>query len=110
MLRSKFHYKYLKGPAYKFHCGLCSNSYYGECISHLDIRFGESKIKPSNDSAVCDHLLYCNFLPSFGKYILAHENEMHLLEITKSLLLMRDKPSLNKNISSTPFWLCDKVF
>ena len=69
---------------YKFQCGLCIESYYGESIRHLDTRSGEhigvspltgKKVKPSNNSAVCDHLLYCNFLPAFHNFsILAHEN------------------------------------
>ena len=79
-------------------------SYYGESIRHLDIRSGEhigvspltgKKVKPSNNSAICDHLLHCNFVPSF--------------EIKESLLIMRDKPSLNRNINSAPLYLFDKV-
>ena len=68
-------------------------------ISHLDIRSGEhtdvptltgKKVKPSNNSTVCDHLLHCNFLPSFDNLIvLAHENKKYLLEITENLLIMR---------------------
>ena len=53
---------------YKFHCGHCSESYYGESIRHLDIRSREhvgvsptkKKVK-SNNSAVCDPLLHGNF-------------------------------------------------
>ena len=26
---------------YKFQCGLCNESYYGECVRHLDVRSGE---------------------------------------------------------------------
>ena len=29
------------GVVYKFQCGLCNESYYGENISHLNIRFAE---------------------------------------------------------------------
>ena len=33
------------------------------------------KAKPSNNSAICDHLLRYNFLPSFDNFsVLAHEN------------------------------------
>ena len=56
-------------------------------------------------------LLQCNFLPSFDNFsILAHENKKYLLEIKKSLLIMRNKPSLNGNINFAPFYLFDKVF
>ena len=77
---------------------------YGESIKHLDIRSGEhigvspltgKKVKPSKNSAICDHLLRCNFLPFFDNFsVLAHENKKYLLEIKESLLIMRDKPSL----------------
>ena len=57
--------------------------------------------KPINNSAVRDHLLHCSYLRSFDN-MLAHENRKFLLEIKESLLIMKDKPSLNKNISSAP--------
>ena len=109
----------ISGVVYKFQCRLCSDSYYGESIRHLDIRSGEhtgvppltgKKVKPSNNSAICDLLLHCNFLPSFENFsVLAHENKKYLLEIKESLLIMRDKPSLNRNINSTPLHRFDKV-
>ena len=92
----------ISGAVYKFWCGLCNESYYGESISHLDIRTGEhigvlpltgKKVKPSNNSAICDHLLHCSFLPLFKE----------------SLPIMRDKSSLNRNINSAPLYLFDKV-
>ena len=99
------------GVVYKFQCGLCNESYYGESIRHLDIRSGEyigvspltgKKVKPSNNSAICG--------PSFDNFsVLAYENKKYLLEIKESLLIMRDKPSLNRNINSAPLYLFDKV-
>ena len=95
-----------------------NESYYGESIRNLDIRSGEhsvspltgKKVKPPNNSAICDHLLHCNFLPSFDNFfVLAHKKKKYLLEIKESLLIMRDKPSLNRNISSAPLYLFDKV-
>ena len=66
------------------------------------------KIKLKNSSAVCDHLTPIQFLPSFGNVrISAHENKKHLLE---SRLIMREKPSLNRNINSASLYLFDKVF
>ena len=44
---------------------------------HFDIRSGEhvgvpplpgKKVKSSNNSAICDHLHDCKFLPSFDKF------------------------------------------
>ena len=60
----------ISGVVYKFQCGLCNESYYGESIRHLDIRSGEhigvspltgKKVKPIKNSAVCDHFLCCNY-------------------------------------------------
>ena len=110
---------FMSGVVYKFQCGFCNESYYGESIRHLDTRSGQhigmspltgKKIKPINNSAVRDHLLHCNYLPSFDSLsILAHGNKKFLLEIKEGLLIMKDKPSLNRNISSTPLYLFDKV-
>ena len=53
--------------------------------------------------AICDHL------PSFDNFsILAHKNKKYLLEIKESLLIMRDKPSLNRNINSALLYLLIK--
>ena len=80
--------------------------------------FTGKKVKPSNNSAVfdhnsaaCDHLLHCNSLPSFDNFsVLAHKNKKHLLEIKESLRIMRDKPLLNRNITSALLYLFDKVY
>ena len=124
-LSNSFRYKdpipkdLISGVVYKFQCGVCNDSYYGESVRHLDIKSGECigaspftvrKVKPSNNSAICDHLLHCNFLPSFDNFsVLAHENKKYLLEIKESLLIMRYKTSLNRNINSAPLYLFDKV-
>ena len=77
---------YIKsGAIYKYQCGLCNESYYGETIRFLDIRSREhigmspitgKKVKLINNSAVRDHLLHRNYLPSFDYFsIMAHENK-----------------------------------
>ena len=109
----------ISGVAYKFQCGLCNESNYGDSIRQSDMRSGEhigvspltrKKVKPSNNSAICDHLLHCNFLPSFDNFsVLAHENKKYLLETKESLVIMRDKSSLNRNINSASSYLFDKV-
>ena len=106
------------GLIYKFQCGFCSESYYGESVRHLNVRIGEDigispftekKVKPKC-SAVSDHLLLCNHSPSFENFIvLTKENKTLLLELKESLLIMREKPSLNRNIRSAPLYLFDKV-
>ena len=92
------------GAVYKFQCGLCHESYYGECVRHLHVRIGEhirispltrKKVKPKG-SAVSDYLLLCYHSPSFENFsVLTNENKKFLLELKESLLTMRDKPSLN---------------
>ena len=106
------------GVAYKFQCGLCSESYYGECIRDLNVRIGEhigispltrKKVKPKG-SAVSYHLLPRNHSPHFKSFsVLTKENKKILLELKDSLLLIRDKPSLNRNIRSAPLYLFSKV-
>ena len=106
------------GVVYKFQCRLCNESYYGECVRHLNVRIGEhigistltkKKVKPKG-SAVSDHFLLCNHSPSFENFsVLTKENKKFLLELKKSLLIMRGKPSLNRNIRSAPLQLFDKV-
>ena len=81
-LAKAFHFKdripkeLTSGVVYKFQCGLCNESYYGECIRHLNVRIGEhigislltkKKVKPKG-SAVSDHLLLCNHSPSFKNF------------------------------------------
>ena len=123
-LGNKFHFKdqipkdLTSGVVYKFQCGLCNESYYGECMRYLNVRIGEyigispltrKQVKPKN-SSVADHLLLCNHSGSYDDFsILMHEKKRFLLEL-KSLLIMRDKPSLNRNITSAPLYLFDKIF
>ena len=106
------------GVGYKLQNGLCNEFYYDECIRHLNVRIGEhigispltkKKVKPKG-SAVSDHLLLCNHSPSFENFsVLTKKNKKFLLELKESLLILRDKPSLNRNIRSAPLYLFDKV-
>ena len=98
---------------YKFQRGLCNESYYGECIRHLNVRIGvhigislstKKKAKPKG-SAVSDHLLLCNHSPSFENFsVLTKENKKFLLELKECLLIMRDKTFLNRKIRSAPLY------
>ena len=106
------------GVFYKFQCGLCNESYYGECERYLNVRIRKDigispltkkKVKPKG-STVSDHLLLCYYSPSFERFsVLTKENRKFVLKLKVSLLLMRDKPSLNKNIRSAPLYLFDRV-
>ena len=105
------------GVVYKFHCRLCSESYYGACVRHLNIRIAENirillftkkKVKPKG-IIVSNHLLLCNHSLSFESFsVLAKENGKFVLELKGSLLIMRGKPSSNRNISA-PLYLLRRV-
>ena len=76
-LSNSFRYKdpipknLISGFVYKFQCRICNESCFGLTIRNLDIRLGKyigvshltgKKVKPSNNSAICDHLLHCKIL------------------------------------------------
>ena len=87
---------------YKFHCGLCNESYYGECVRHMNVRIGahigispltKKQVKPKN-SFMANYLLFCNHSASYDDFsILTCENQRFLLELKQNRLIMRDKPS-----------------
>ena len=63
----------------------------------------KKQVKPKN-IPVAHHLLFCNH-SAYGDFsILKRENK---LELKDSLLIMRDKPYLNKKITSAPLYLFD---
>ena len=37
------------GVVYKFQCGLCSESYYGECVRHLNVRIDKHISPPTKN-------------------------------------------------------------
>ena len=84
---------------------------------HLKVRSGKHigispftfrKVKPSKESAIRDHLLNCNNIPSFDEFtILAYGHHIYILDIKQSLLITSDRPVLNKNISSAELFLFD---
>ena len=67
---------------------LCNESYYCECVRHLNVRIGEhigistlikKQVEPKN-SSVANHLLFCKHSVFFdGFSILTCENKMLLL-------------------------------
>ena len=94
-LGSNFHFKdqipkdLTSGVAYKFQCGLCRESCYGEHIGISPLT--RRQVKPKN-SSVADHLLLCNHSASYDDFsILTRENKTFLLELKESLLIIRDK-------------------
>ena len=107
----------VSGVVYKYMCGRCNSTYYGETDRHLKVRSGEhigispltfKKTKPSKESVIRDHLLNCNNIASFEEFtILTKENNKFVLEIKETLLIKWNISILNKNISSTKLFLFD---
>ena len=98
-------------------CGRCNSTYYGEMDRYLKVRPGEhiaispltfKKTKPLKKSAIHNHLLNCNNIQSYEELtILTNKNNKFDLEIKERLLIKRDRPILNKNISSAKLFLFD---
>ena len=102
-LGNKFHFKdqipkdLSSGVIYKFQCGLCNESYYGEFMRHLHVRIGEhigisplirKQVKPKNDS-IADHLLLCNHSASYDDFsIITCESESFLLRLKECLSMI----------------------
>ena len=77
---------------------------------HIGISQLTKKKVKSKGCAVSDHLLLCNHSSSFENFsVLTKENKKFVLELKESLLIMRDKLSLNRNIRSVPLYLFDRV-
>ena len=107
----------VSGVAYKYMCGRCNSTYYRETDRHLKVRSRKririspltfKKTKPSKESAIRDHLLNCNIILSFGEFTtLTNRINKFDFESKESLLIKRDRPILNKSISSTKLFLFD---
>ena len=69
----------------------------------------KNKVKHKG-SAFSDHLLHCIHSPSFENFsvLITKENKKFLLGLKDSILIMTDKPSLNRNIRSAPLYLFDR--
>ena len=102
---------------YKFSCGRCNATYYGETCRHLNVRVGEhsdistltgKKSKARKTTAVKDHMLFCDHIVSLDDFkILTSSNSEFHLKIKESLLISPDKPELNRNEKSLPLCLFD---
>ena len=94
---------------YKFWCSSCNATYYGKIERHLNVRSGEHiglasftgnrvACKPST---ISDHLLlHEHNNSSFNDFsILFCENNAFKLSLREPILIKRDPPELNRNIS-----------
>ena len=79
-----------------------------EYVRHLAVKNGEhigispltsKMVQLRKDSAACHHLLNCSYSPTFEDFsVLCRKNMKYLLELKESLLIMRDRPSINRNV------------
>ena len=65
------------------------------------VLLNKKKVKPKG-SAVSDHLFFCNHSPTFESFSAQTKKK-------ENSLIMRYKPSWNRNIISAPLYLFDKV-
>ena len=57
------------------------------------------RVQPRKHSAVCHHLLNCNYSHAFEDFsVLCQENQNYLLRLKESLLIIRDGSSMNRNV------------
>ena len=107
------------GIVYKFGYSGCNASYYGKTKRHFEIRMCEhfristltgKRVKVDDDSAIKEHLLFCNHAPDFEDFsILAANNNDFNVTLMESLLIDRDHPPLNKNKQYLPLELFDNL-
>ena len=100
---------------YKLTCGRCDATHYGRTCRHLNIRVGEhtgvlpltgKKLKGKTTAAIKNHMLLCNHVVSLKDVkILASSNSEIDLKIKESLLIVADKPELNRNEKSLLLYL-----
>ena len=121
-LHSFFHFKdrisklLRSGLVYKFKCDSCNAIYYGKTIRHFKVRICEHLAishlteKPVHSAyhrtAVYEHRYNCDHSPSFDNFsILCSDSNDFKLTVKESLLINRDRPPLNKTVTSLPLEL-----
>ena len=69
----------------------------------------KKQVRPKS-SSVADNSLFCKHLTSYDDFsVLMCKNKKVLLKLKESLLTMRDKPSLNRSITSAPLYLFSRT-
>ena len=76
---------------------------------HLGISaLSMKRVKGDDDSAIKEHLLFCNHTPDFEDFSILATNSNDLkVTLMEVLLINRDHPTLNKNKQSLPLELLD---
>ena len=102
---------------YRYTCSNCNVTYYGKTYRHFFTRAAEhmgisnlteKRAKNVKQSAVFYHILQCDCSINFDEFdILVFKINNFRLLIKESLLIMRDKPVLNRTPTSFPLKLFD---
>ena len=99
---------------YKYQCGSCSATYYGETTRHFTVRIHEhlgksfrtNKPISVTPSAVLQHIRQTGHTSTVDNFsIISSANNNFELLLKESLLIHRDRPSLNNQVSSVPLSL-----
>ena len=115
--RDKMSYCFRSNVVYKFSCGRCSATYYGDICRHLSVRVGKhsgispltgKKSKSKKPTTVKDHMIFCNHIVSIDDFIIlpTSDSDFHV-KVKESLLISCDEPILKKNETSLPLYLFD---
>ena len=85
---------------YKFQCGSCNATYYGKTKRYFKVRMCENLgisaltgkiVKDDDDSAIKEHLLFCNHTPDYEDFsILATNDNDFKVMLMESLLINSD--------------------
>ena len=65
------------------------------------------RVKGDDDSAIKEHLLFCNHTPDFEDFSILATNNDFKVTLMESLLINRDYPPLSKNKQSVTLKLFD---
>ena len=111
--KDKFPFLICSSVVYRYKCPGCHASYYGKttrnlvvrCREHLGINKAGQKIK-SSSSAIGDHISESGHDASLENFeIISRTDNSFDLLIHESLLILRDRPTLNGQLSSIPLML-----
>ena len=81
-----------------------------ECVKNWEFLHSLGRVRGDDDSAIKEHLLFCNHAPDFEDFsILATNNHAFKVMSMESLPTNRDHPPLNKNKQYLPLELFDSL-
>ena len=100
---------------YLYKCSSCNAAYVGKTYRHKKVRICEhmgisprtgKTVKGVITTAVHDHMLHCDTVVCEGDFsILSKGGDYRELEIKESIMIQKLKPSLNRDLMSTPLYL-----